>query len=705
MRSSALVPVSRRGFLKMLGAGGAGLVLGCGADPSFPDGGDPLAGPWIWVKIGSDTAEGRGDVTLVIPRAELGQGTMTGLAMLLADELDLDWARIRTEWAPPLVEYGHVATSSSNAMRNLWQPLRRTGAMARALLVAAAAERWGVDPAGCRTQRGQILHPASGERLSYGRLATRAAELPLPEGVRLKRREDFVFIGRSMPRLDIPAKLDGSALFGIDVEVPGMLVATLAHCPVDEARLTGWNSAAAQAVSGVRHVVALNDPGDRGRPAVAVVADGYWSARKGADALALSWDGGEGWNGDRIEASLRELMEKPGESPVSRGDAAKALEAASRIVTASYTTPALAHATMEPMNCTASLEGGRCHVWVPTQKPGDVRSRAAKASGLREEDVVVHCTYAGGGFGRRMWNDFVSQAVQIAKAVEAPVKLIWSREEDMRNDFYRPATLHHLRAGLDDRGHPDAWHHRLAGRGSIAGIGIGLAHPPYAIPNKQVDVMRRRRAIPRDGLWRSVAWSQNSFATECFLDEVARAGGHDPVRLRAHLLRHAPRQRAVLELAAGEAGWGEPLTVGHHLGVALAEMGGSVCAQVAEISLTEGGGIRVHRIVCAADCGLLVNPDAVVAQLEGGTLFGLSAALHGEITLRDGRVEQGNFDDYLILRMSESPDVEVHVIEGSTAPTGAGEIAVPGAAPAVANAVYAATGRPIRSLPIRPEHG
>jgi isoquinoline 1-oxidoreductase beta subunit len=695
--------IDRRGFLRLVGAGGAGLAVGCTLDPGALWNARPQ--PWIWLEIGASAGGGHDAAVISIPRCEMGQGSMTGLAMIVAEELDLDWAQVQVRWPPLEPEYGSLRTSKSSAIRTLWKPLREVGAAARDLMVRAAAEAWQVDAGECETLRGVVRHRPSGRELAYSAVATRAAALPLPSTVRVKSREEFKLIGSSAPRLDTPDKVRGAPVFGIDVSLPGMLVATVVHCPVFEGKLADLDAGDARAVPGVQGVFELDQVVDGrhgGRSAVAVVADSYWAARKGANALTLRWDEGKyaDWDDVRVERWLRES----GERVVSRGDVATALATSYRIE-ATYFTPYLAHAAMEPMNCTASLEGGRCHVWAPTQNPHDVREKAALASGLPERDVEVHITHSGGAFGRRGRSDFVAQAVQLAARTGAPVKLIWSREEDLRNDVYRPATLQVLHGGLDSGGFPVAWRQHIAGTGSRNRLVGGIDALPYAIPHKEIRLVRRKSGVVPTGPWRSVARSQNDFVSESFLDEIARTGGHDPVALRARLLRDAPRFRSVLELVAERAEWSAPPPEGRHRGVAMAEHFGSICAQVAEVSVSADGDVRVHRIVCVADCGQLVNPDSVIAQLEGAVIFGLSAALHGEIGLSHGRVEQSNFHDYPLLHMSETPPIEIHLVESAEEPTGAGEIGLPAVAPAVASAVFGATRQPVRSLPIRTRRG
>ncbi len=712
--------VTRRDFVKT----GAGLVLAFYLPPG-PLGAASAAraasdfAPNAWIKIGTD-----GLVTLTIDKSEMGQGAPTGLAIILAEELEADWASVRLGPVPenPAAWSRRMRTGGSNAIRSSWEPLRQAGATARELLVSAAAETWSVDRASCRAENGAVLHPATGRRLSYGALAARAATLRVPATVPLKDPKDFRLVGTWVPRLDTPGKVDGSAIFGIDVKLPGLLIASIERSPVLGGRLKRFSAARAQAMPGVRHVVALEPSswmGTNGAWAagcaagVAVVADSYWQAVTARRALEIEWDEGDAAALDSaaIRAQLAALAERPGIVAHTHGDAAAALTGAATRIEAVYDVPFVHHATMEPMNCTAHVRPDGVELWVPTQNQGDTQRVAAELTGLPPEKVRVHTTFSGGGFGRRLELDFVSEAVRVSQAIGAPVKVIWTREDDMRNGFYRPTSYNRFVAGLDAAGRPIAWTHRIVGtplrlkfgpleKGLDDSLVDGAENLPYAIANMLVDqVVLELPAVPR-GPWRSVGVSHNGFVTECFLDEIAAAGARDPFELRRELLRDKPRHRRALELAADKAGWGTPLPPGRGRGIALAEWGPTVCAEVAEVSVEPDGSVRVPRVVCAVDCGPVVNVGQVEAQMQGGIVFGLSAALYGEITLERGRVVQGNFDSYRMVRLSDAPAMEVHIVPSTDPQGGAGEPGVPPIAPAVCNAIFAATGKRIRRLPI-----
>ncbi len=714
--------VSRREFV----GSSAGLLIAFylpsrAARPTAP--GDVTFSPNAWLRIGPD-----GSVTLTIDRSEMGQGSQTGLAMILAEELEADWSAVRLGPMPenPAGWSRTMRTGGSNAIRSSWEPLRKAGAAAREMLVTAAAQTWNVDRATCRAERGTVVHVPTGRRRSYGKLAARAATLPVPTDAPLKDPKDFRLIGTRVRRLDTPGKVDGSAVFGIDVKVPGMLVASIERCPVLGGAVKRWNGDKATALPGVRHVVQLAPSswmGTNGTWAagcaagIAVVADTYWQAVAGRRALEIEWDEGAGAGGTLdsagIRAQLAALAERPGVVAQTIGDAAAALAGAARRVDAVYEVPFLHHATMEPMNCTAHVRADGVDVWAPTQNQGDAQRVAAEVSGLPKEKIRIHTTFSGGGFGRRLEPDFVSEAVRVSQAVGAPVKVIWSREDDMRNGFYRPTTYNRFAAGLDGSGRPVAWTHRIAGtplrlkfgpleRGLDDSLVDGAIDLPYAIPNVFVDqVALELPQVPR-GPWRSVGVSHNGFVTECFLDEIAAAAGRDPFELRRELLRDKPRHRRTLELAAERAGWGTPLPPGGHRGrgIALAEWGPTVCVEVAEVHVAADGSVRVPRVVCAVDCGPAVNVGQIEAQMQGGIVFGLSAALYGEITLERGRVVQGNFDTYRMVLMPDAPVVEVHIVPSTDPQGGTGEPGVPPIAPAVCNAIFAATGKRIRKLPI-----
>jgi isoquinoline 1-oxidoreductase beta subunit len=715
-RAQDIVDEGRRSFLKIGAAAGGALLVGfhlpgcerrLGA--SEPNGAEGFA-PNAWIRIAPD-----GTVTLFVASSEMGQGVYTAIPMILAEELECDWRQVRIEFAPVHPDYnnprfGQQLTGGSTAVRAYFTPLREAAASARELLIAAAAETWHVPREECRAENGEVMHEKSGRRLGFGALAARAATLPTPGQVFLKDPEDFRLLGKPMPRRDTPAKVNGSAVFGQDVRLPGMLMATVARCPVFGGRLKSFDASAAKAVPGVREVLAVS-------AGVAVVAEHSWAALEGRRRLRIEWDEGPNaaLDSEAIRRRFIEAARRPGAIARAEGDVAKALrEAGPRRLKASYELPFLAHACMEPMNATARVTAEGVEVWAPTQAQTRTQKVAAEIAHVAPEKVKVHTTFLGGGFGRRSETDFVADAVELAKRIGRPVQVIWTREDDIRHDFYRPATYNELEAALDEKGWPVAWRHHIVAPSIFARVfpravadGLdrtaveGAADLPYAIPHLHVSYVMENTPVPV-GFWRSVGFSQNTFVTECFLDELAAAGHQDPYRLRRALLaqnRHK-RHLAVLELAAEKAGWGRPLPRGRQRGIAVAESFGSFVAQVAEVSVRDGA-VRVHRVVCAVDCGLVVNPDTVVAQMESGIVYGLTAALKGEITIAQGRVVQSNFHDYPLLRFDEMPAIEVHLIESDEPPGGVGEPGTPPIAPAVANAVFAATGKPVRRLPIR----
>ena len=710
--------VTRRAFIKT----GAGLVIGFSLPPRLvpaPRRAEAPFAPNAWVRVGTD-----GIVTLTVDKSEMGQGSQTALAMILAEELEADWSKVRLGPVPENAAgwSRRMSTGGSTAIRTSWDPLRKAGATARAMLITAAAEAWKVDRTTCRAENGAVVHEPSGRRLPYGKLATRAARLAVPTDAPLKDPKNFRLLGRRVPRLDTPSKVDGSATFGIDVTVPGMLVASIERCPVFGGRIKRHDATKAKALPGVRAVVELEGSPWTGQggawgvgcaAGVAVVADTYWHAFQGRKALEIEWDEGEATSldSDGIRAMLARRAEQPAVEARKDGDAATALAGAARRVEAVYEVPFLHHATMEPMNCTAHVRADGCDVWAPTQNQTRAQEVTAELAGLPKETVRIHTTFLGGGFGRRLEPDFVSEAVRVSQAVGAPVKVIWTREDDVRHGFYRPASHNRFAAGLDGAGNPIAWSHRVVAPPILLKFGPlekgldrtlvdGAQNLPYGIPNILVDqVAVDLLPIPR-GFWRSVGISHNAFVTECFFDEVAAAAGKDPYQLRRALLADRPRHRRVLDLAADKAAWGTPLPAGRGRGIALAEWEPTVCAQVAEVTVESDGSVRVHRVVCAVDCGPTVNVGQIEAQMEGGIVYGLTAALYGEITIAQGRVKQGNFDDYPMLRLREMPRVAVYIVPSSEKQGGIGEPAVGPIAPAVCNAIFAATGKRIRKLPI-----
>ncbi len=658
-----------------------------------------------------------GQIVLTMPYVEMGQGTYTSIPMLIAEELEVDLKQVRLEHAPPNAKlYGNPifggiqCTGGSTSIRAAWLPLREAGAVARTMLISAAAQRWHVDPATCRAQSGEVFHEASGSKIKYGEIAAAAAGLPVPKNVPLKSPADFKLIGTPAKRLDTPAKVNGTAVFGIDVRLPGMKIATLAQSPVFGGRVTSVDDTVARSVKGVRQIIRLDD-------AVAVVADHFFAAKKGLAALAVEWDDGPHANLTTKEV-VRELEQatlQPGAVAQNIGNVTEAMMSAAKKVEATYQVPFLAHATMEPMNCTVHVHKDSCEVWVGNQAIARAQEAAATVTGLPPDKVVVHNHLIGGGFGRRLEIDGVTRAVQIGRHVEGPVKVVWTREEDIRHDMYRPLFFDRISAALDRKGMPLAWNHRFAGSSVLArwfppafdkGLDSdttdGAINLAYALPNVHVEYVHVEPPGIPTAFWRSVGPSHNVFVVESFIDELAAAAGQDPVAYRSSLLDKSPRAKAVLALAAEKAGWGRPMANRTGRGVSVQSAFGGYMAQVAEVEVSENGAVRVRRVVCAVDCGVVVNPDTVRAQIEGAIIFGITAALYGEITLKSGRVEQGNFDTYRMLRMDEAPTIEVHIVRSSEEPGGMGEPGTSAIMPAVANGIYAATGKRLRKLPIDP---
>lgn len=712
--------VSRRRFLLGSAAAGGALTLGfviapgCARSQARATAADLNA----FVRIHRDDA-----ITLMIPCSEMGQGIHTGLAQVLADELEADWNNIKVEVPQPAEVYNNPAfhvmmlTVGSTSMRHYYAPLRTAGAAAREMLVAAAAQRWGVRAADCHARDSQVIGPGDA-RERYGALAAEAASLPVPQTPALKKRSQWRLIGQPVQRLDVPAKVDGSAVFGTDVSLPGLLHAAIAQCPVFGGTLQALGGEeTVRAMPGVRAIVRL-EPN-----AAAVVADRYWQAQRALDALQVRWNerANVHLSSAGIASAFRAALERKEEIGIAedRGEPERMLAGAARAITADYEAPFLAHATLEPLNCTVRVGRDECEVWVPTQGQTIAQGAVAEVTGMAPERVRLHTTLLGGGFGRKAQADFVVQAARIASSPQlrgSPVRLLWSRVEDMQHDYYRPAALHRHRAVLGEDGLPLAWTQRIVSP-SIAlsatplelenhvdpMVTEGATGLAYSIPHRRVEYARSDFGVPV-GFWRSVGWSVNTFTIECFLDELAAAAGRDSYEFRRALLADNPRHRAVLELLAERTGWGKPAPDSRHRGLAMCEADGTVVAEAVELSVPRSGELHVHRIVCAADCGTVVNPDRVREQLEGAALFGLSAALHEEITIEDGRVAQRNFRDYPLLRLHEAPAVEVHLIASEAPPSGVGEAATAPVAAAVCSALYAATGQRIRSLPLR-KHG
>ena len=705
--------LSRRSFLRSSGVGAAGLVLSV----SWPEGliraaqfqgrGSSAPKPGAYIHIGTDDT-----VTFQIVKGEMGQGTVTSLSMLLAEELDCDWSKIRTEFAPVDPVYGNQGVYGSSSIRTTWGPLRTVGATARAMLISAAAQKWGVDAAQLHTENGYVVGPSG--RLSYGSLSETAAALPIPTGVPLKDPKSYRLIGKPAKRLDTHLKVNGTAQFGIDARPQGLVYAVLQRCAVFGGKVASFDATKAKAVPGVKNVVEISN-------GVAVIADSTWTANQGRKALDIKWD--EGPNANQTSTAISKLFvdraREQGLVAKTNGNAQQAIGSVAKRLDAEYETPYLAHSSMEPMNCTAVVHADSCEIWASTQMQTASRAIAAQTTGLAPEKVKLNTLFMGGGFGRRGGVDYVRETVEIAQKMPGtPVKLTWTREDDMQHDTYRPAAYVKFSGGIDAQGWPSVLQANMAcpafGNGTAEdsafggdpnrpdGVAVeGLSDFEYEIPHVHVDWRRANAGIPTS-FWRAVGYTQNTFFCECFLDELAAAGGKDPVEVRRRLLANSPRLLAVLNTAAEKANWGKPAP-GRFQGVAAVRHIGSYFALVAEISLDKGK-VKVQRVVCAADCGPIVNPMIVRQQLESGIVYGLSAAMTGAITIDRGRVVQSNFSDYRVMRINEMPQIEVYATATDNAPGGVGEGSVPMIAPAVCNAIFAATGKRIRKLPLSLEN-
>ena len=706
---STTISVRRRDFLTL----GGGLVLGVmlPGRPLFAQQEEnpyrpaniiqppPPGNPNAYIKIGTDDS-----VTFFIAKSEMGQGPTTAISQLLAEELECDWSKVRMQFAPvdPLV-YGYVTTVGSLAIRTAWEPMRRAGAEAREMLIQAATARWNVSRSQCRAENGFVINTFTGARINYGSIAEEASKLPVPASVALKQPKDFKIIGKPLKRLDTRDKITGQTTYGIDVVREGMVYASVEHCPVLGGKITSFDASKARAVPGVKDVIEIPS-------GVAVIADSTWAAMQGRRALTVQLD--EGAWANLSSASLRqtflERAAKPGEVTREEGDAQAALAKAAKTIRAAYENQFLAHAPMEPMNCTIHMRGDHAEAWVPTQSPTPAVAFIAETLGLPPEKVMLHVTYVGGGFGRRgeLQQNYLVEAAEIAKRLRMPVKLTWTREDDLRRDYFRPAAYHEMLGALDTAGWPAAMSAKIVAqslnpaRNGVRGAAVtGLSDLAYEFRDFLVTYHAVDAIVPVR-YWRAPGPSQNTFAAECFFDELCSAGGKDPVEARRRLLSKTPRLLNVLNIAAERAGWGKPLPPGHYQGVALAS-NVSWNAQVAEVSVTDNGHVRVHRVVCAFDCGLVINPAILKQQIEGGIHWGVSSALKEAITIDRGRVQQVNFDSYELLRMDEAPVVEMHIVQSTQPPSGAGEATTPNAVPAVMNATFAATGKRVRRVPLR----
>ncbi|HEY6001954.1 MAG TPA: xanthine dehydrogenase family protein molybdopterin-binding subunit [Anaeromyxobacter sp.] len=706
-----MTAITRRSFLRTSLVSGAGLVIAFhvpvkvrGAEPAAPE--KPLPPPNAFLRIAPD-----GTATILLAHSEMGQGIWTGLAMLVAEELDCDWSRVKVEHAPAAPVYAHTArgrqmTGGSTTTWSEFERYRTVGAMARDMLVRAAAERWKVDPRKLRTEKGHVV--LGTKKLSYGELASAAEKLEPPKKVALKDPKAWKLIGRPTKRLDTPEKITGKAQYGIDVRLPGLRTAVIARAPVFGGKVKSFDGAKASAVPGVEKVVQVPS-------GVAVVARDFWSAQRGREVLQIQWDLGRGASVDTEELlkSYRATAKKPGAVAIEKGDCDAGLAQAAKRLEAEYDVPYLAHAPMEPLNATARLEGDRCEVWTGTQFQTGDQAAAARIAGVPPENVSIHTTFLGGGFGRRgnPHADFVSEAVHVAKATGVPVKVIWTREDDIAGGYYRPLFLHRVEAGLDASGAPVAWRHTIVGQ-SIMAFAIGSTDPidrvsvegvrdsPYlsGVPARLVTLHSPTNDVPILW-WRSVGHTHTAFAMESMIDEVAHAAGKDPLAYREALLASHPRHLRALRLAAEKAGWGKPPPAGRARGLAVHESFKSIVAEVAEVSV-EKSRIRVHKVTCAVDCGVAVNPLAIEAQVQSAVAYGLGPVLRSALTIKQGRVQQSNFHDYEVLRLDEMPKVAVHILKSDAQMGGIGEPATAVIAPAVANAVFALTGKRLRSLPL-----
>ena len=725
--------ISRRNFLRGAATTTAGLAIGIDLVTNKAFAAEPAAMtlPNPWLRIDADS------ITFVLDKTEMGQGINTALAMIVAEELDVDLEQLTIENAiadriyTTHSDLGAQMTGGSSSVRNAWQPLKIIAATARQMLTHAAAKEWSVDPAECRTASGMIYHDKTAKKGSYGAFADAAGKLPVP-AAQFKDPATYRYVGKATKRVDGIAKVTGQAKYGIDTVIPGMLSATIVRCPVFGGSVKSLDDKQAKASPGVKHIINTGT-------SVAVLADTYWQARQAAKLLTITWDEGDlaGLSSDKIRQEFIELAKNDGKVTREDGDVKHNEKLAAKTIDAVYETPYLAHATMEPQNCVARVTSDSCEVWAPTQTPGVCMEVARAITGLAPEKIKIHTTGIGGGFGRRLVADYVAEAVTLASEVNVPVRVLWSREEDMRHDFYRPISYNVMSGGIDQSGNPLFWKHRVVGPAILAQFlphAIGAMMPPwmppsiskmmgkftgfifhglkvddtstegakdipYKIPNILVDYHYADPGVPV-GFWRSVGHSHQAFMVESFIDELAHLAGRDPYAYRRELLAGHPRNLGVLDRVAKEINWTSPAPKGVFRGIAQHACFGSFCAEAVEVSVSESGEIKIHRVVAAIDCGPIVNPDGVRAQLEGAIVFGLSAALKGEITIENGQVKQSNFHDYAVLRINEAPKIEVHIIESTQPVTGVGEPGLPPIAPALANAIFAATGKRLRKLPL-----
>ncbi|TDN61333.1 xanthine dehydrogenase family protein molybdopterin-binding subunit [Paraburkholderia sp. BL10I2N1] len=719
--------INRRTFLKfgmtVGAAAGGGLLLGFSLPAASQDqtahqsviGGDAIEAPQdgVFAPNAFIQIDRTGKVALVIPKVEMGQGVYTSIPMLIAEELEVPLDSVTLDHAPPNEKLfmdpllGGQLTGGSTSIRYAWEPMRRAGAAARVVLIDAAAQQWQVDPASCHAQAGKVVHPASNRSLGYGELVDAAAKLPVPPNVPLKDPKDFTLIGTAVKRLDSPEKIDGTAMFGLDVRVPGMVYAAIATCPVFGGTLASVDDTNAKKIPGVRQVVRFDN-------GVAVIGDHTWAAKRGLATLDIKWNEGAGANLSmkQIVDDLASAAQRDGAVARKEGDVNNAFSSAKTRVDAVYQQPFLAHATMEPVNCTVHVRPDGCDIWLGTQVPTRIVDAGVAVTGLPAGKITVHNHLLGGGFGRRLEFDMATQALKIGKQLGVPVKVVWTREEDIQHDMYRPYYYDRISAGLDANGKPVAWQHRIVGSSILARFAPpafqhGLdpdavevaADLPYDLPNQLVDYVRQEPHAVPTAFWRGVGPTRGTFVVESFIDELAAQAKADPVKYRRDLLGKTPRALNVLNVATEAAGWGSAVPKGQGRGVSVMHAFGSFFSMVVDVSVDKGE-VAVKRVVCAVDCGMVVNPDTIEAQVQGGVIFAITAALYSEITIKDGRVEQNNFTDYRMLRIDQAPPIEVHIVKSSEAPGGIGEPGTAALAPALTNAIFAATGKRIRQLPV-----
>ena len=702
--------MDRRDFIKVVSTAGSGFVLGFYIPYTNKLNGKTVAPiifePNAWIKVKSDNM-----VQIMVAKSEMGQGVLTSLPMIIAEEMDLDWSKIIVEKAPAdQKKYGWQMTGGSNSVSGGYNKLRQAGATAREMFVMAAAQEWGILSSECKTHNGIVIHESTGRELSYGDLAKKASLQKVPKNPKLKAKQDFSIIGQNVKRTDTLPKVNGTAQFALDVQLDGMLYATVVHSPVFGGKLKSFNEASVNNISGVINIFAIES-------GLAIVAQNTWAALKAKKQIEINWDEGEaaGLDSEKIRNDMFVASKEKGGVVRKEGNVKKALKLSENQIEATYESPLQAHATMEPMNCTAFVQRDKCQVWAGTQDPNGARKIASKITGLSKKQVEVNVTFLGGGFGRRAFNDFVTEAVEISNEIKKPVKMIWNREEDMQHDYYRPPSLHVMKGAFDQNNNLSVWKHRITAPSILFSQILKMPFPykekvdiiavegaknlPYEIPNMLVDFQMTKISIPL-GWWRSVYDSQNAFANECFMDELAEKAGKDPVQFRLDLLPKSSRDAGVIKMVAEKSSWDQFKNGPNYQGISCHKSFGTWVAQVARVSV-ENKKVKVHEVFCAVDCGIVINPAIVKAQISSAIIYGLSATLKSKITIKNGRVAQNNFDDFEVIRMNEAPKIHIYLTESDAQPKGVGEPGLPPIAPAVVNAVYAATGNRIRELPIK----